>query len=96
MDCCWASAQTAPEGRAGFEVITLALKAMGGPTGLVMGFQHQHLAAGTGTEASGTQSADAAADHEDVDVASDHPPGMRVIIVVSGARRCADDCCFPC
>jgi hypothetical protein len=72
-------------------VIALALKAMGGATGLVMGFQHQYLAAAAGTEASGTQSADATADHEDVNVASDHPSSIRVIIVVIGAERCAVD-----
>ena len=60
-----------------------------------MGFQHQHLAAAAGTEQRRT-SADAAADHQDVDVASDHPLSIRVIIVVIGAGRCALDCCFPC
>ena len=75
---------------------TLALKAMGGSTGLVMGFQHQHLTAAAGTEACGTKPADAAADHEDVDVGSEHPCNPRVIIVAIGAERCALDCCFLC
>jgi len=90
------TSQTTPEGWTGFKVIALALKAMGGSTGLVVGFQHQHLTAGAGTQTSGTQPTDAAADHQNVDVASDHPLSIRVIIVVIGARRCALDCCFPC
>jgi hypothetical protein len=77
-------------------VITLALKAMGGSTGLLVGFKYKHFTAGAGTQTSGTQPTDAAADHQNVDIASDHPPSIRVIIVIIGARRCALDCCCPC
>ena len=90
------TSQTTPKGWPGLKVIALALETMSGPTRLVMGLQHQHLAAAAGTEACGAKPADAAADHEDVDVASDHPLSIRVIIVAIGAERCVVDCCFPC
>ena len=77
-------------------MIALALEAMGGATGLVMSFQHQHLSTAAGTKARGAKPADAATDHEDVDVGSEHPCNPRVIIVAIGAERCALDCCFPC
>ena len=57
-------AQSTPERWTGFEVIALALKAMGSTTGCPMGLEHEHLMASTGTEGCTTQTADTAANHD--------------------------------
>jgi hypothetical protein len=57
-------AQTTPQRWTGFEVITLALKAVGSTTGCPMGLEHEHLMASTGTKGGTTQATDAAANHD--------------------------------
>jgi len=56
--------QTTPQRWTGFEVIALALKAVGSTTGCPMGLQDEHLMASASTEGCTAQTADAAPNHD--------------------------------
>ena len=55
---------------------------MGRPPRLAVSLEHQHLTAGTGTEARTAQAPNSASNHQNVDVASNHPRLAQVIIVI--------------
>ena len=57
-------AQSAPKRWTGFEVITLALKAVGSSACGPMGLQDEHLMASASTESCTAQTADAAPNHD--------------------------------
>ena len=80
----WPPAQTTPQGRSGFELITLTLKSMGSATGLIVGLKHQHIAAGPGTQGTATEPTDATADDHHIDPVL-HPAKPAGVIIVIAA-----------
>ena len=76
--------QPTPERWSGLELIAITLKTMGRTAGLAVGFKHQNLFTGTGTQAGTAETTDSTTDHHNVDFAA-HPPTNALVIIVSTA-----------